>query len=100
MKIYLCLWKTYRSNLNTDEINYQNVNCSLYRFGAWGVAFLLDKAQNQDAMWQSFWPRIDEIGYDEAFLETFGISKDTFEQEFLKFLELPIEQQLEIIPDI
>ena len=90
----------YCPNLNTDEINHQNVDCSPYIFGAWGVAFLLDKAQNQDAMWQSFWPRIDEIGYDEAFLETFGISKDTFEQEFLKFLELPIEQQLEIIPDI
>ena len=87
-------------NFNTDEINYQNVDCSPYRFGAWGVAFLLDKAQNQDAMWQSFWPRIDEIGYDEAFLETFSISLDKFNQEFLEFLELPIEQQLEIIPDI
>tara|TARA_B100001093_G_scaffold165094_1_gene157535 strand:- start:191 stop:1702 length:1512 start_codon:yes stop_codon:yes gene_type:complete len=88
-------------DLNTDEINYETLDtCDPYRFGAWGVAFLLDKAENQDAFWQTFWPRIDEIGYNEAFLETFGISLETFEQEFLEFLELPIEQQLEIIPDI
>ena len=88
-------------DLNTDEINYETLDtCDPYRFGAWGVAFLLDKAENQDAFWQTFWPRIDEIGYNGAFLETFGISLETFEQEFLEFLELPIEQQLEIIPDI
>jgi len=88
-------------NFNTDEINFETRDtCSPYRFGAWGVAYLLDKAKNQDAMWQSFWPRIDEIGYNEAFLETFGISLHTFNQEFLEFLELPIEEQLEIIPDI
>ena len=88
-------------DMNTDEINYETRStCNPYRFGAWGVAYLLDKAKNQDAFWQTFWPRIDEIGYYEAFSETFGISLETFEQEFLEFLELSIEEQLEIIPDI
>ena len=40
------------------------------------------------------------MGWDGAFEHTFGITMEQFNQEFLEFLELPIEQQLEIIPDI
>jgi hypothetical protein len=40
------------------------------------------------------------MGWDGAFEFTFGVTMDQFNQEFLEFLELPIEQQLEIIPDI
>ena len=40
------------------------------------------------------------ISDEEGYLLAIGISLETFEQEFLEFLELPIEEQLEIIPDI
>ena len=40
------------------------------------------------------------MGWDGAFEFTFGVTMEQFNQEFLEFLELPIEQQLEIIPDI
>ena len=88
-------------NFNIWEVNYSTVEtCSPYSFGAWGVAYLLDKVNDQDAFWKTLWPNIDEMGWDGAFEYTFGVTMEQFNQEFLEFLELPIEEQLEIIPDI
>ena len=88
-------------NFNIWEVNYSTrETCSPYRFGAWGVAYLLDKVNDQDAFWKTLWPNINEMGWDGAFEFTFGVTMDQFNQEFLEFLDLPIEQQLEIIPDI
>ena len=88
-------------NFNIWEVNYSTRDtCSPYTIGAWGVAYLLDKVNDQDAFWKTLWPNIDEMGWDGAFEFTFGITMEQFNQEFLEFLELPIEKQLEIIPDI
>jgi hypothetical protein len=88
-------------NFNIWDINYSTrQTCSPYRIGAWGVAYLLNMVNDQDAFWKTLWPNIDEMGWDGAFEFTFGISMEQFNQEFLEFLELPIEEQLEIIPDI
>ena len=88
-------------NFNIWEVNYSTrETCSPYTIGAWGVAYLLDKVNDQDAFWKTLWPNIDEMGWDGAFEYTFGITMEQFNQEFLEFLDLPIEQQLEIIPDI
>tara|TARA_B100001094_G_scaffold245679_1_gene242198 strand:+ start:340 stop:2043 length:1704 start_codon:yes stop_codon:yes gene_type:complete len=88
-------------NFNIWDVNYSTrETCSPYRFGAWGVAYLLNKVNDQDAFWTTLWPNIDEMGWNGAFEYTFGLTMEQFNQEFLEFLELPIEQQLEIIPDI
>ena len=88
-------------NFDLNDISYSTrETCSPYDFGAWGTAYLLNKIDDQNAMWQSLWPNVDLFGWDGAFEYTFGITMEQFNQEFLEFLELPIEQQLEIIPDI
>jgi hypothetical protein len=66
----------------------------------WGIAYLLNKVDNQNAYQELMFPLINDLGYYGVFEEIFGISFNTFNEEFLEFLELPIEQQLEIIPDI
>jgi hypothetical protein len=84
-----------------SEIDYSTRDtCSPYEFGAWGTAFLLNKVGDQDAMWKSFWPSIDELGWEQAFLQTFGLSREQFNQEFLDFLQLPLEEQLKVIPEL
>ena len=88
-------------NFNIWDVNYSTrETCSPYRLGAWGVAYLLDKVNDQDAFWKTLWPSINEMGWDGAFEFTFGVTMEQFNQEFLEFLDLPMEQQLEIIPDI
>ena len=88
-------------NFNIWDVNYSTrETCSPYRFGAWGVAYLLNKVNDQDAFWTTLWPNIDEMGWDGAFEYTFGMTMEQFNQEFLEFLKLPIDEQLLIIPDL
>ena len=49
---------------------------------------------------ETFYPNLKELGFEGAFNLSFGYSTAEFYNEFYEFLKLPIEQQLEIIPDI
>ena len=82
-----------------QDLNYGNI-CSPYDFGAWAVAYLLNKIDNQYAMQELFWPSINTLGYYPAFESIFGLTFDEFNNEYHEFLKLPIEEQLLIIPDL
>ncbi len=86
-------------NFKLQDLNYGNI-CSPYAFGAWAVAYLLNKIDNQYAMQELFWPSINALGYYPAFEDIFGLTFDKFNNEYYEFLKLPIEEQLKIIPDI
>ena len=86
-------------NFKLEDLNYGNV-CSPYDFGAWGVAYLLNKIDNQYAMQEIFWPNINDMGYYPAFEKTFGLTFDEFNNEFHEFLKLSIDDQLPIIPEL
>ena len=72
----------------------------VYHIGPWAVAYLLNKVNNQDILLDTFYPNLKELGFEAAFNLAFGYSSEEFYEEFDTFLELPIEQQLEIIPNI
>ena len=78
----------------------QNNPCHPYRYGPWGVAYVNHKVNDPDAFWKTLLPLVNELGFEGAFQATYGITLEQFNLEFTEFLELPIEQQLEIIPDI
>ena len=83
-----------------NEFNHQFCRQPGYDLGAWGAAFLLNKVNNQNVLLETFYPKIKELGFEGAFNLSFGYSTSEFYNEFYEFLKLPIEQQLEIIPDI
>ena len=80
------------------EITYADA-CSYaaYELGAWGVAYLQHIA-GEDALLEVFLPTVEELGWDVAFESAFGISTDAFYSDFETFLELPLSEQLNIIP--
>jgi hypothetical protein len=84
-----------------SSIQYSD-SCSnaAYDLGAWAIAYLLNKVDNQNALKESFYPNLDALGWEGAFEDTFGYSSQEFIEEFQSFLDLPIEEQIEIIPDI
>jgi len=84
----------------TDFGEPPNGSCTYYQIGAWAHAYLCHKVQNYMAFTELLMPKVNELGFDNAFQETFGINMEQFNQEFKAFLGLPLEQQLEIIPDI
>jgi len=51
-------------------------------------------------MHEMFWPKVNDLGFEGASLATFGMTTEVFNEVFEDFLDLPIEEQLEIIPVI
>ena len=82
------------------DIKYGDCQGPVYHIGPWAVAYLLNKVNNQNVLIETFYPNLKELGFEGAFNLAFGYSSEEFYEEFNAFLELPIEQQLEIIPDI
>ena len=83
-----------------NEFTYQFCNQAGYELGAWGVAYLTNKVNNQNVLLDTFYPNLKELGFEATFNLAFGYSTEEFYNEFDTFLSLPIEEQLEIIPDI
>ena len=83
-----------------NEFNHQFCRQPGYDLGSWGVAYLLNRVNNQNVLLETFYPNLKELGFEGAFNLSFGYSTEEFYEEFDAFLELSIEQQLEIIPDI
>ncbi|MDG2386012.1 MAG: hypothetical protein P8M02_01175 [Flavobacteriaceae bacterium] len=83
-----------------NEFTYQFCTQAGYELGSWGVAYLANKVNNQNILLDTFYPNLKELGFEAAFNLAFGYSSKEFYEEFDAFLELPIEQQLEIIPNI
>ena len=95
--------ETKEGNCPSSKLNqftYQFCDIAGYELGSWGVAFLASKVNNQNILLDTFYPNLKELGFEGAFNLAFGYSTEEFYEEFESFLELPIEQQLEIIPDI
>jgi len=74
--------------------------CTYYNIGEWASAFLINRVNNIEVFNQILWPKINEMGFIGAFEDTFNITYESLNEEFKAFLNLPLEEQLEIIPDI
>ncbi len=82
-------------NFNHKELFYTSL-CDAYTFGMWGVAYLLDKIADQDAYQNVLFPLLDQLGWEAAFKLHLELILNNL-IKILEFLELPIEEQLEII---
>ena len=68
-----------------------------YESGAWAIAYLMNK-HGANVLLESFHPNVAELGWEGAFQQTFGQSSADFIEEFETFVDLPLAQQLEILP--
>ena len=92
--------KVQYPNTDLGDYDYDTGRDAAYSLGAWGIAFLLDKINNQNALLDIMFPKLQELGWEEAFQLTFGLSSTEFYLEFEDFLNLPIEEQVKILPTI
>jgi len=83
-----------------EDISYADP-CSYadYELGVWGVAYLLSQT-NERFLLDDFYPMLNELGWEGAFVGSFGISSERFYTEFAEFLEYPIAEQLDNIERI
>ena len=68
-----------------------------YESGGWAVAYLMDK-HGANVLLESFHPKVAELGWEAAFQETFGQSSEEFIKEFETFVDLPLAEQVKILP--
>ena len=81
------------------DFSYQNsCNNAGYDLGTWAIAYLDNKA-GENSLIDTFYPNLDDLGWEGAFNLTYGVSSEDFYNEFEAFLELPISEQMKILPD-
>ncbi|MCH2180107.1 MAG: hypothetical protein MK106_15020 [Mariniblastus sp.] len=68
-----------------------------YESGGWAVAYLMNR-HGGDVLLKSFHPRVAELGWEGAFQETFGQTSEAFVAEFETFVDLPLVEQVKILP--
>jgi hypothetical protein len=80
------------------DITYAN-SCdgAGYDLGAWAHAYLASKF-GHDVLLDTFYANLEELGWEETFLKTYGMTSEAFYAEFETFLQLPITEQLAILP--
>jgi hypothetical protein len=77
-------------------------SCFLIRF-YWGmpaIGYLLNKVDNQNAIVETFYPNLYELGFQDAFELTFGLTVDAFYTEWETYMGLSMEDRLSILPDL
>ena len=90
------------SQENLDNFNYykdKDWNIYGYSLGAWSAAYLNSIASNEYSL-VDFYNKFPDLGSKEAFLTVYGITIEEFYTGFNAFLTKPINEQMEIIPDI
>jgi len=80
------------------EFTYEH-HCegAAFDLGVWAIAYLLNKA-GQSALLDTFYPCLEELGWEGAFQKTFGTSSAEFSDEFAHFVEQPLADQRAILP--
>ena len=88
------------SQQSLDDFSYYTSpwNPSVYSFGAWAIAYLNFKADNNNSL-NEYFSKVPLVGWEQSFQETYSITLEEFYVEFNEFLKKPIDEQLEIIPD-
>ena len=90
-------WLADNPGIMMAEIEYGPDKNIAYHLGSWAIAYLCDKA-GPNVLLKTFYPLLNELGWEGAFIETFGMTPDEFYSEFDQFLALPIEEQVKILP--
>jgi len=68
-----------------------------YEGGAWAIAWLMSQ-HGQDVLLRSFHPNVEKLGWEGAFRKSFGQSSTAFVKEFEQFMDLPLTEQVGILP--
>ena len=67
-----------------------------YSMGAWAIAYLVD-GTSPDVLLENVYPEAEELGWEAAFEEAFGMTPEAFDVEFMEFLDLPDDQRMAIL---
>ena len=79
------------------DISYGERAMVAYELGAWFIAFLIDRV-GEEVYLNDFYDDLNSLDFEGAFVANFGMSSEEMLADFHAFLELPLSEQLAIIP--
>ena len=82
---------------NLGDVGYDNCNRASYSLGAWAHAWLADRF-GPDVLLDVFYPELDAMGWEGAFIHAYAMTPDEFYDRFDEFLALDLDDQLAILP--
>ena len=85
-----------RDTGNKEKCGRGDLNAA-YSGGTWAHAFLTHK-HGDDLLLEILYANLEEMGFEDAFVYTYGQSLMDFYAAFDEFLKLPLEEQLAILP--
>jgi hypothetical protein len=83
-------------NLKLSDAAVYDSELSPYNIGAWAIAYLVHKT-SPNALLDTFYPNIAQLGWAKTFKLAFGMSPAEFEKEFMKFMKLTTDEQTPIL---
>jgi len=80
------------------EISYADpCSYAAYELGAWAVAYL-QYLTTAETLLDTFFPALNDLGWEAAFTVAFERSPETFYEEFESFLQWSLPDQIAILP--
>ena len=84
--------------VSLQDIDYKDsFTYDAYDLGACAHAYLANKF-GPNILLDTFYPNLEKLGWEGAFERAYGMSSEDFYKEFNKFLNLPLKEQLSILP--
>ena len=84
--------------VSLKDIDYGNECTNVaYDLGTWAHAYLANKF-GPSTLLDTYYPNLEKLGWEGAFEIAYGMSSEDFYKEFNKFLNLPLKEQLSILP--
>jgi len=90
-------WMSSNPGTSASQIQYGPDQGIAYSYGSWAHAWLADRF-GPDALLESYYPRVNDLGFEGAFQNAYGMSATELIAEFDQFVLLPIQEQLQILP--
>lgn len=83
-------------NLSLKDAEVYDPKLSPYDIGPWAVAYLVHKT-SPNVLMDTFYPNIAKLGWVKTFKLAFGMNPAEFEKEFMKFIKMSNETQIQIL---
>ena len=86
------------SGLKMQDLTYQKpCDGAHYDLGTWAHAYLVHK-HGSEVLLETFYPNLEELEWEGAFVKTYGMAPEEFYAEFEQFLKQPTSQQMAVLP--
>ena len=85
-----------KKNITLAGAEHLVEDISPYDVGPWTIAYLVNES-SPNVLLDVVYPNIAQLGWSKTFKLAFGMGPAQFEKEFMKFMKLPVQEQIKML---